>query len=1031
MGSKTFKLILAIAILILVALAVLRSTRVGPVRVVTVPPTPAAGATQPSLTLPSIVVGQTVYLSDLPWASASTGWLAIANDGLPAKDFSFPGRPITLRGVTYRKGIGTYPVSEIVYRLDGDYTVFESDVGLDDAVPVQLGGVEFLVFVDDVLVYRSGILRGGDPVARVRLGVESAQELRLVVADVAEGAALNYADWADARLVRPLFGGGASDEASVVPGLDRQRQDRKEARVQDTLRSHSLALAEIASLKASTTVPSPSTEAIDHTQTALVFDEQAGRLWLRNNYLAIGVGYGRGHNADLTVLYLPTQSVIIYRAIPEVTLASGEQVSWTKDTRAEGFRFTGDSRSGLGSGKSLEARYAVPESGEELTVKLTLYDDSPYFLYDLHADGFAARAEPVEFHYFSFDADSFNLGEDVAYLTDHSRLRRGIVRDDGVVRRDVLGYGKPLLLWGISRSQALLMAAIDESRTPTYLKTKMDPGHVMGRVGLIAGKANAGGTGGAISSPRLYVEGTDSSDPSQAFKNFKRTMTDLYPPAPLPSWVKYQWLSWYTYYMDIGEEAVRRQIDYIAANLADLGPWSVLVDAGWYVSEGREGSDWRNVDEAKFPSGLRALVDYAHARGVRVVLYFSAPYLDSRERGGDWLGLRGIIEKHPDWLELLGEDESRKSFVYDFTNPDLLDYMRSVLEDYFVKYDVDGIKVDGLGNAEGAILDTRKLDSFGLVDSVSGPAMDIYRFIHQTATQLKPEAYVESGWLTPVFANRYAHTFRYGDEYNTFTNPYPFPGLVEHVDYAAFQKMALGQRPNMGAITGDPGLSIVNQWWLAAGLALGTQVVLSFDLPSLSPEALSEYRSLLMHYDAFAGETRLGSASSPDSFATAVGDITYLGIFNREAGEKTVTLRLSDYGLNGEGHFAVYDVGRSRFVRSRGSIFVNMPGETFRLFIVRKSPGLMWTNSSIHDANQAASSLEFTAMGPASIGGSAKLYTPEPKSVSVDGRQLPLSLIAEADEDNYWYNRRTGILTVRYGHDAARRIRITYLSSSR
>ena len=976
--------------------------------------------------LPPVAIGQTVYLSDLPWALATTGWLAIANDGLPAKDTSFSGKPISLRGTTYDKGIGTYPVSEIVYSLDGEYLTFESDVGLDDEVPAGLGGVEFLVFADEVLVYRSGEVRGEDPVRRVELRVEGVQELRLAVVDITEGATVNYADWADARVVRPLIGGGSDSAAVAVPDTTVRARVRQEARAQDAILAQALAKNEMRFLETASRKTSFPAATSSPEQTTRAFDEGNGRLWLKNNYLAISLGYGGDHNGELSVLYLPTQSLIVYRATSEVKLASGKAFRLAGNTRPGGFQFASESQTGLGVGQSVRAKYLASGSEEQLTANLTLFDNSPYFIFEISVERFSGYAEPVEFDLFSFNGDTFNLGESVEYVTDHSRLRKGIVRDDGVVRKDVSGFGKPLLIWGKSRPQAFLLAAIDESEGPTYFRTVIDPGRVMGKVGLTASNAKYGEAAGIISSPRLYFEVTDTSDARRAFDNYKRIMGTLYPPLPMPSWVKYQWLSWYVYHMAINEDEIKRQINYIAANLSDLGSWSVLVDAGWYVSEGREGSDWRNVDAAKFPSGLRALVDYAHAKGVKIVLYFSAPYLDSRKREGDWLGLGSIIAKHPDWLILLGEDESRQSFVYDFSNPELRQYMLDVLKDYFVKYDVDGIKVDGLGNAEGATLSKEKLDTFGLVNSLAGQTMDIYRFIYENGSQLKQDIYVESGWQNPIFASSYAHTFRYGDETNAFSNPYPQPGLLEHIDYAALQKMALGQRPNMGAVNGDPNLSIVNQWWLEAGLALGTQVVLSFDLPSMSNEFLSDYRSLLMHYDAFADETRFGGSLFPDSFATAVGDITYLGVLNRGPDEKRVQLRLSDYGLDGDGPYSVYDVGLRRFTRSSGRIRAQMHGESFRLFVIRKSPGVMWTNSSVHDLKQTASSLELTVKGPRSIQGFINLYAPEPKAVFMDGRQLTLSEVHHAGRNTYWYDAQTSILTLRYNHERAHQIKVEY-----
>ncbi|MCL5957923.1 MAG: hypothetical protein M1358_01185 [Chloroflexi bacterium] len=338
---------------------------------------------------------------------------------------------------------------------------------------------------------------------------------------------------------------------------------------------------------------------------------------------------------------------------------------------------------------------------------------------------------------------------------------------------------------------------------------------------------------------------------------------------------------------------------------------------------------------------------------------------------------------------------------------------------------MDGIKVDGLGNADGALVDENRLDSFGMVDRVGGQTLEIYRFIQENASSLKKDVYIESGWMTPPLANRYAHTFRYGDEQPSYSNGYPFPGLVEHLDYAVLQKMALGQRPNMGAAFGDPNVSMVNQWWLQAGVALGIQTVLSFDLPSMTRETLSRYRSVLAHYDAFQGRTVYDRSLNPSYFATTVGPMTYLGIPGREA-EKPVGIATSDIGVDSAKDAVAYDVSANRFFRPRGSIrTVANPG-TFKLYVIRNAPGVVWTNSSLHDEKSTDSSFQVEVRGPQAINGFARVFSPEPKRVSIDGRSLILSLISLADSDHYAYNTRNGIVTLTYAHDRPHVIRIDY-----
>jgi alpha-galactosidase len=66
------------------------------------------------------------------------------------------------------------------------------------------------------------------------------------------------------------------------------------------------------------------------------------------------------------------------------------------------------------------------------------------------------------------------------------------------------------------------------------------------------------------------------------------------------------------------------------------------IDAGWYPNNGSWTSTgtWE-VDPQRFPGGLRAVSDHAHAQGVKLIIWFEP----ERVMPGTWL-----FEKHPEWL---------------------------------------------------------------------------------------------------------------------------------------------------------------------------------------------------------------------------------------------------------------------------------------------------------------------------------------------------------------------------------------------
>lgn len=90
------------------------------------------------------------------------------------------------------------------------------------------------------------------------------------------------------------------------------------------------------------------------------------------------------------------------------------------------------------------------------------------------------------------------------------------------------------------------------------------------------------------------------------------------PPLPAPDLPPpLGWNPWYQYGARVDEATVRAVADVIAEQWAALGYRYVNLDAGWNVRDG----DWR-PNPQRFPSGMAALTDYIHARGLLAGSYF-------------------------------------------------------------------------------------------------------------------------------------------------------------------------------------------------------------------------------------------------------------------------------------------------------------------------------------------------------------------------------------------------------------------------
>jgi glucose/arabinose dehydrogenase len=169
-------------------------------------PFPAANTT---LTATFTPLGAGVYVSDLPFAAPPVnGWGPVERDRSNGETGAADGKTLTLNGVTYAKGLGVHAVTapaapaRVTVNLDGGFTRFLSDVGVDDEVANAAGSVVFQVFADGVKVYDSGTMTATSPTQSVDVSVDGVRQLDLVITDAGNGNASDHGDWAGALLLR-------------------------------------------------------------------------------------------------------------------------------------------------------------------------------------------------------------------------------------------------------------------------------------------------------------------------------------------------------------------------------------------------------------------------------------------------------------------------------------------------------------------------------------------------------------------------------------------------------------------------------------------------------------------------------------------------------------------------------------------------------------------------------------------------------------------------------------------------------------
>lgn len=167
-----------------------------------------------------------------------------------------------------------------------------------------------------------------------------------------------------------------------------------------------------------------------------------------------------------------------------------------------------------------------------------------------------------------------------------------------------------------------------------------------------------------------------------------------YPENMLTKSIPVEWNHWWPYEdVDINEDIFKANVDECVglgidictldagwfgepdANCSRVG-WSENVD--WFLKRG----DWHKVNTLRFPSGIRALADYVHSKGLKF---------------GIWCEIEAIGKKadlasiHPEYLAL--RDGERLGYVC-MGNPETVKWAFGVLESLIIDYCADWIKLD-------------------------------------------------------------------------------------------------------------------------------------------------------------------------------------------------------------------------------------------------------------------------------------------------------------------------------------------------
>ncbi len=163
---------------------------------------------------PDACATETVWISSLDLSPVVQGW------GKPQADKSVTGKPLSIAGQTYPRGLGTHADSLVRIDLKGTAERFSALAGVDDAAGNNRASIIFKVVADGKTVWKTGVMKLGEAARPVDLDVHGVKTLLLIADSAGDGTGWDHADWAEAKLevsgAQPRIVGSPREQAVVL-----------------------------------------------------------------------------------------------------------------------------------------------------------------------------------------------------------------------------------------------------------------------------------------------------------------------------------------------------------------------------------------------------------------------------------------------------------------------------------------------------------------------------------------------------------------------------------------------------------------------------------------------------------------------------------------------------------------------------------------------------------------------------------------------------------------------------------------------
>ena len=208
---------------------------------------------------------------------------------------------------------------------------------------------------------------------------------------------------------------------------------------------------------------------------------------------------------------------------------------------------------------------------------------------------------------------------------------------------------------------------------------------------------------------------------------------------------------WYSFHQRLDVPKILSQCRLSKA----LGMETVIIDDGWQTDDNNRGyafcGDWK-VAEKKI-SSMRCLVDSLHGIGMKVMLWYSVPFVGVHS------------EKYSEFRDMLldGTGDNRTFFALDPRYPEVRAYLTGVYSDAAESFGLDGLKLD--------FIDSFRLDGKSLepdprrdITSLEEAVDTLMSGIKSSLTAIRPDILIEfrQSYVGPSI-RKYGNMLRVGD----------------------------------------------------------------------------------------------------------------------------------------------------------------------------------------------------------------------------------------------------------------------------